>query len=1253
MIVVNKTEQGKPVCKQGKTVDTDISRQQDLSLKNMTQRKKRIYFLMTLCSILIYFLLFDLINQYYGQAMAISAIIPVIIIGWFYGFIPGICAGILSYPLNILMYLVCGADGLQGMVAGGGGITGTFSLILVGAMIGRVSDLSSQLRKHRDRLDELVQLKTKELEESNKKLQLEIKEKKEAFKGLEEAKVNLDNILNYSLDCIMLSDKTGHVAKVNKYFLELVGCKEEEIAGKFIAELTPISIGQTYESVTGELFTLDEAYFNRTQEMINTLLEAGKVTNWEAYYLLRDGKVVPVEQNIVCLYDKDGRRTGAVAIIRDITERKKSENALRKTKEDLNNLIESSRDGIIATDEKGNITRVNRTFLESLCYKENEVIGKHITEFSIRETGKYELTTGDSIEITKGYFDDQNGMISKLLQGASINNRKSYFIRKDNIVMPCEQNISPLYNEKGKVSGAVGIMRNITERLKSERNITEIRDFLDNIFKTAADGIIVTDPEGFIIMVNDSVEKITGYAKEKLIGKHAKEFRKDGKENEEKGKKFFEKVFREGNATGSEMAWVRKDGSLVFVEMSAALLKNNKGNITGFVATIRDVSERKQAEKELQEAKNYLDNLIENSIDCIMVSDKSGYITKVNKYFLELLSFDEDEVLGKHVMEFTPMIDEGTYECTTGELLEIGKEFNEDAQEKVACLLEEGSVINWETYYFLKNKKVIPIEQNIVCLYNNQGERTGAVAIIRDSTERKKAEKELRESKEFLENVLESSRDAILITDELGNVLSINTAMEKMSGFNREELIEKHTSSLFSGDDKLNEYVIEKTAEMYEKGYAFYNSKMKTKDNKIIDLECSCSLIKKNTKDAIGALAIMRDITERKEMEHKLLQSEKLKSLGELAGGVAHDFNNVLAAILGRVQLLKMQFASPHDIQEKRKSRPDLIKSLEIIERASFDGAETVRRIQEFSRKRSDDKEFTQVDINELLKNSLEFTAVRWKDDAESKDIRINIKTEFSSLPMTSGSAAELREVFTNIINNAIDALPQGGNILIKTTMENNQISIAIKDSGIGIPEDVKNRIFDPFFTTKGVQSTGLGMSISYGIINRHKGTIAVDSVEGEGTTFTIELPISNNALEVKEKTKLILKEVGKATILVIEDEEDVRNLLSDILTESGHHVKTAEDGSQGIEVFKENDFDLVFTDLGMPGMSGWQVAETIKTINDKIPVAVITGWNVELEEVEMRERGVDLVANKPFEVNQILDLVKQGMELRKRFEAA
>jgi CheY-like chemotaxis protein len=387
-------------------------------------------------------------------------------------------------------------------------------------------------------------------------------------------------------------------------------------------------------------------------------------------------------------------------------------------------------------------------------------------------------------------------------------------------------------------------------------------------------------------------------------------------------------------------------------------------------------------------------------------------------------------------------------------------------------------------------------------------------------------------------------------------------------------------------------------------------------------------------------------------MERKLLQSEKLKSMGELAGGVAHDFNNLLAAILGRAQLLKMFFEPQLDNEDREKSVIELKKGLNIIEKAAKDGAETVRRIQEFARRRDDDKHFTTVDLNEIIDNALDFTRMKWKDDAELKGIKINIQKELSTLPTTSGSAAELREVLTNLINNAVDAMPRGGNIKIKTYKEHSHIVVTVEDTGVGIADDTKGQIFDPFFTTKGVQSTGLGMSVSYGIINRHRGTISVDSVKGEGTTFIIKLPITERPVEEK-KVKPLAGKIKKARILVVEDEEDVRDILSHILIEGGHEVETANDGIRGIEMFEKKEFDLVFTDLGMPGMSGWQVAEKVKSINKNTSVVLITGWSLELNESETEKSKVDFIVNKPFEVKQILKLVQDGMILRDRLQAA
>jgi len=521
-----------------------------------------------------------------------------------------------------------------------------------------------------------------------------------------------------------------------------------------------------------------------------------------------------------------------------------------------------------------------------------------------------------------------------------------------------------------------------------------------------------------------------------------------------------------------------------------------------------------------------------------------------------------------------------------------------------------------------------------------------------------------------LENIIASiNADILLVVDSDRNIIMCNASVKRMFGYEVDEVINKKSNFLYSdrSSKQLQEYEIDYALENI--GFHIGLDTGKKKNGDTFPLE----IVTGNRSDNNGAVLLLRDITERKRAEEalqrshdeleqqvkertaKLLQSEKLKSLGELSGGVAHDFNNVLASILGRVQLLQAKFKSPLGEQEKRKSMRDLKAGLETIERAAIDGAETVRRIQEFSRRRDDDRNFTLVDINELVVNALEFTQARWKDETEPKGIRIKIKKELSPLTSMLGSSSELREVFTNLINNSIDAMPQGGEIRVESFMDDTIAVIRISDTGKGIPKNIKDRIFDPFFTTKDIQSTGLGLSVSYGIINRHRGNITVDSVEGEGTTFTIRFPITKKTSkgEVKEEKVVPMKrKQKKARILVIEDEEDVRHLLRDILKDAGHNVEVANDGSKGIEIFKKKKFDLVFTDLGMPVMSGWEVAEKVKSINDKVPVALITGWNVKLDGSEKNESGINLVIHKPFKMEQLLNLVQEGMLLRDQLKA-
>ena len=615
-------------------------------------------------------------------------------------------------------------------------------------------------------------------------------------------------------------------------------------------------------------------------------------------------------------------------------------------------------------------------------------------------------------------------------------------------------------------------------------------------------------------------------------------------------------------------------------------------------------------------------------LSILIIDPGTCRIIDCNRYTEEWLGYNKEELVSiEHAFDI----------LTPG--------YREKAEEILREIIEKNSSKLSEISFIKKDGRVNIGEINGTTI-NYQGRNLVQIT-VRDITERKEAEEKLKKSEERYHNLIKSANVGIIVS-EGGKITTVNKRAEKIYGYSREELIGQSPSIVTPEKYRIqHREMLDEILKTGKTEKAVFEEESIRKDGSHFPVEISYSLTQGEKRTVI---AVMRDISERKEMEEKLLQSEKLKSLGELAGGVAHDFNNVLAAILGRVQLLRMNVETSSEKREVKKSPRDLRRNLEIIEKAALDGAETVRRIQEFSRRRVDDKEFTQININELIEHALEFTRVRWKNDAESRGVQITIQKEFSPLPPMAGIASELREVFTNLINNAIDAMPQGGKIKIKTLKKDSHIYIKVEDTGIGIPRAMRNKIFDPFLTTKGVQSTGLGLSVSYGIVDRHRGTIKVNSIENRGTAFTIQFPIDEKGVE-ERKVGAEPKRKRKAKVLVIEDEKEVCELLSDILIGGGHKVEIAYDGGQGLKIFKEKKFDLVITDLGMPGMSGWQVAERIKGIDGRIPVAMITGWDIKIEESEMREGGVDLIIHKPFEVDQILSLVQKGMAIRDRLK--
>ncbi|MBI3741468.1 MAG: response regulator [Chloroflexi bacterium] len=369
--------------------------------------------------------------------------------------------------------------------------------------------------------------------------------------------------------------------------------------------------------------------------------------------------------------------------------------------------------------------------------------------------------------------------------------------------------------------------------------------------------------------------------------------------------------------------------------------------------------------------------------------------------------------------------------------------------------------------------------------------------------------------------------------------------------------------------------------------------------------------------------------------QEQLIQSSRIRAVGQLSIGATHSLNNSFAAVLGRAQLLA------------ERTRDDEVRGeLQEIQRTAATGAQVVRRLQEFARAPREEK-FIPTDVNALMREAAEITRFYWRDQAESRGVVIDVVKDFSDVPPVLAHPRELREVMVEIILNAIEAMPRGGLITLSTQRKANNLVVSITDTGEGMPEATRRRVFDSFFTTKGDTHSGLGLSIAARVIAQHNGRFEVTSQVERGTTFAITLPVLQGATEEPKKTTLTPSEA--ANILIVDDEPTIRDVVAKFLAFRGHHVVVASSGAEGLTRFKENKFDLVVTDLGMPGMSGWEVAREIKKIKPKVLVVLMTGWSADLDSRKVKESGVDRVVHKPFEVDDVLDLVGEAVALREK----
>ena len=415
---------------------------------------------------------------------------------------------------------------------------------------------------------------------------------------------------------------------------------------------------------------------------------------------------------------------------------------------------------------------------------------------------------------------------------------------------------------------------------------------------------------------------------------------------------------------------------------------------------------------------------------------------------------------------------------------------------------------------------------------------------------------------------------------------------------------------------------------------------------KVITTEEQCRSLYDQVRVTEG---LQRAYEELRRTQQVVVQQERLRALGQMASGVAHDVNNALSPIVAYSELL---LSTLPDLPETSRHY------LQTINQAGGDIAQIVTRMREFYRRRSDAEPLLSVNINQIIEEVVELTRPRWRDLSQRQGISIQIQRELEpQLPPLLSDPSELREALINLVFNAVDAMPQGGTITFVTRSisgpvseesgaSERQLQVEVKDNGIGMDEKTRQRCLEPFFSTK-VQrgGTGLGLAMVYGMMQRHDGTIEIDSSPGRGTCFRLTFPIREKSSQPVRGTSLQVKPKRSLHILCIDDDAQVRQLLDDCLTHFNHRVVVASGGEHGMELFrtamqKNQPYEVVITDLGMPKMDGHQVARTIKAESPNTPIIMMTGWGTIMREEGETALEVDAVIGKPPRMKELNDLL-------------
>ncbi len=509
----------------------------------------------------------------------------------------------------------------------------------------------------------------------------------------------------------------------------------------------------------------------------------------------------------------------------------------------------------------------------------------------------------------------------------------------------------------------------------------------------------------------------------------------------------------------------------------------------------------------------------------------------------------------------------------------------------------------------------------------------GAVVVLRDVSELRRVEADARRHSVVLSQLVSTSSDPIAMVDTSGTILWHNDALGTAVGIGPDAGRGRSLAGFVATDVRAT---LELELERAIGGEPRFFETALVADRSETWIFATLTPVLDDTVLA-GILLVGRDITGHRRAAERAAEADKLRALGQLSSGVAHNFNNALSVILGRTQLLLRK------VDDAR-----LREDLTVVEQVSQDASNTVRRIQNFARRRLHES-FTTVDLGALVSETVQMTSTRWLVDANAHGINYTVTVDVNATDCAvNGNDSELREVFVNILFNALDAMPEGGHVGISVAREGGFVRVAISDDGCGMSDDIQRRVFEPFFTTKGLKGTGLGLAVSYGIVSRHEGRIEFETAVDRGTTFTVVLPAfathAAASAEVDRASRTRSTNAARAEILVVDDDTTVCEVVAEALRDRGHIVRCATSAAEALERLDQRPVELVLTDLSMPDMNGFALSVAVHRRWPSSRIVLMSGADVASLDNIPPDVVVDRTIAKPFAIDELCYVVESAL---------